>query len=126
VPDFRISLALCYINIGQIERKARRPGEALHAFERARVIRDTLQPTGPDSLYDGACLWSQISELADPGLSGRSAADRAMRLLREAVAAGFRDRAHMDKDSDLDPLRSRPDFRLLMLDLAFPPDPFKR
>ena len=26
----------------------------------------------------------------------------------------------------LDPLRNRPDFRLLMLDLAFPADPFAR
>ena len=32
----------------------------------------------------------------------------------------------MKKDPALDPLRSRLDFRLLMLDLEFPADPFAR
>ena len=47
-----------------------------------------------------------------------------MECLRAAVAAGFRDLARIRTDTDLDPLRSRPDFRLLMMDLAFPDDPF--
>jgi hypothetical protein len=44
--------------------------------------------------------------------------------LRRAVAAGYRDYAHMQTDADLDPLRSRRDFQLLMMDLAMPADPF--
>jgi hypothetical protein len=32
----------------------------------------------------------------------------------------------MRTDTDLDPLRSRADFQLLMTDLAFPADPFAR
>jgi hypothetical protein len=32
----------------------------------------------------------------------------------------------MQADTDLDPLRDREDFRLLMLDLAMPSDPFAR
>ena len=47
-----------------------------------------------------------------------------MNRLREAVTAGFRDLAHIRTDTDLDPLRSRPDFQLLMMDLAFPAEPF--
>jgi eukaryotic-like serine/threonine-protein kinase len=46
-----------------------------------------------------------------------------MAALRRAVAAGFRDRASALSDPDLTPLRSRDDFRLLMLDLAFPAEP---
>jgi hypothetical protein len=46
--------------------------------------------------------------------------------LRRAVAAGYRNYAHMRKDPDLDPLRRRADFQQLMLDLAFPADPFTR
>jgi hypothetical protein len=42
------------------------------------------------------------------------------------VSAGFRDAEHIKTDADLDPLRSRPDFRALILDLAFPSDPFSR
>jgi hypothetical protein len=47
-----------------------------------------------------------------------------MYRLREAVTAGFRDLAHMRNDTDLDPLRSRLDFRLLVMDLAFPDEVF--
>jgi hypothetical protein len=32
----------------------------------------------------------------------------------------------MNRDPDLDPLRSRPDFQLLMMDLAMPAEPFAR
>jgi hypothetical protein len=32
--------------------------------------------------------------------------------------------AFMRRDADLDPLRARPDFQLLLLDLAFPGQPF--
>jgi hypothetical protein len=49
-----------------------------------------------------------------------------MRLLREAVAGGFSNLAHMRRDTDLDPLRSRLDFQLLMMDLAMPDDVFAR
>ena len=47
-----------------------------------------------------------------------------MGVLRRAVAAGYRNVTWMQRDPDLDPLRARPDFQILMMDLAFPPDPF--
>ncbi len=40
-------------------------------------------------------------------------ADRAMATLRQAVQHGYKDAAHMKKDTDLDPLRSHPDFQKL-------------
>jgi hypothetical protein len=40
-----------------------------------------------------------------------------MKLLREAVAKGFKDAAHMKQDSDLAPLRQRPDFQKLLKEL---------
>jgi tetratricopeptide (TPR) repeat protein len=43
--------------------------------------------------------------------------DAAMRLLREAVSRGYKDVTHMKKDADLDPLRSREDFRKLVAEL---------
>jgi hypothetical protein len=48
----------------------------------------------------------------------------AIDALRRSVAAGFRDFAHMKVDADLDPLRRRDDFQLLMMDLTFPNVPF--
>jgi hypothetical protein len=48
---------------------------------------------------------------------GQAAADKAMEVLRRAVAAGFRDVAHMRTDTDLDALRGREDFKKLMAEL---------
>ncbi len=55
---------------------------------------------------------------------GRAESHRAMEWLRRAVAAGYRNLTILRTDTDLDPLRSRPDFQLLMMDLEFPDDPF--
>jgi hypothetical protein len=44
-------------------------------------------------------------------------ADRAVALLRQAVAKGYKDVAHLKKDADLDGLRRRPDFQQLLADL---------
>ncbi len=50
-------------------------------------------------------------------------ADRAMATLNRAVAAGFHDTDALRENHDLDRLRERDDFRLLMMDLAFPAMP---
>ena len=47
-----------------------------------------------------------------------------MRWLHRAVNGGFRYLMTLRAESDLDPLRSRADFRDLMMDLAFPDDLF--
>lgn len=44
-------------------------------------------------------------------------ADRALVLLRRAIANGFRDSTNLLKNSDLDPLRNRPDFQKLLKEL---------
>jgi hypothetical protein len=44
--------------------------------------------------------------------------------LRRAIAAGFGLLDGLLTDPDLDPLRSRPDFQLLLMDLAMPRKPF--
>jgi hypothetical protein len=49
-----------------------------------------------------------------------------MHWLHRAVAAGYKNVRLMQKDSDLDPLRPRADFQLLMMDLSMPDDPFAR
>jgi hypothetical protein len=77
------------------------------------------------TLYNLACTESLISGLAI-GSERDAYAVRAMATLRRAVAEGFRDLNTLRKDEDLDPLRSRPDFQALLLDLAFPDEPFAR
>jgi hypothetical protein len=56
----------------------------------------------------------------------RRYAELAMRALRQAVACGKTDLALFQRVPALDPLRSRADFRALLMDLAFPADPFAR
>jgi hypothetical protein len=47
-----------------------------------------------------------------------------MTSLRQAAAAGWRNAAWMAADPDLAPIWPRPDFRALLLDMAFSADPF--
>jgi hypothetical protein len=49
-----------------------------------------------------------------------------MSLLHKAVAMGYRDLDRFRTEDALDPLRSRGDFQLLLMDLAMPADPFAR
>ncbi len=46
-----------------------------------------------------------------------------MALLRKAIQMGYSAESYRTEDA-LDPLRGRDDFRLLLLDLAMPADPF--
>jgi hypothetical protein len=57
---------------------------------------------------------------------GPTESDRAMKWLRQAVAVGYRNPAAYLTETALDPLRNRPDFQLLMMDLALPAEPFAR
>jgi hypothetical protein len=44
-------------------------------------------------------------------------ADQTMAMLHDAVTKGYKNAAHMKKDTDLDPLRSREDFKKLIAEL---------
>ncbi len=108
--------------------KCGRPAAAVAAFRQAITALKGL--ASPGEIYDLACDQSLLSGVAANAGScltaaeGRAEAENAMKSLRRAVAAGWRNVDHMRADSDLDPLRGRPDFKLLMLDLAMPADPF--
>jgi serine/threonine protein kinase len=78
------------------------------------------------NVYDLACLCSRSSAVAgrDDRLSPAERAclkahhaERAMELLRKAMAMGYRHPAAMRADHDLDALRDRDDFRKLLADL---------
>ena len=53
------------------------------------------------------------------------AADKAMDCLRQAFAKGYRNVGQLKTESAFDPLRSREDFILLMMDMAFPTEPLE-
>jgi non-specific serine/threonine protein kinase/serine/threonine-protein kinase len=77
------------------------------------------------SLYNAAC-WRAVTAGViqatdrEPMLRSKDAAaesDLAMDWLKQAVAAGFNDVAHMKQDADLDALRSRDDFKQFVAEL---------
>jgi tetratricopeptide (TPR) repeat protein len=92
------------------------------AAELARIAFDPANDT-----YNAACYLSLCVPLAkkDTKLSdakreelARSYGVQAMEMLRQSVAKGYKDFAHMKKDSDLEPLRGREDFQKLLADLG--------
>ena len=69
--------------------------------------------------YDFACVYSLAS--AKTADKKREYADRAMELLQKAVSAGWNKAEHTAKDTDLEPLRNREDFKKLLADLEKKP-----
>jgi tetratricopeptide (TPR) repeat protein len=130
VTLYRGGLAETYLRAGQVRFDAGDPAGAASAWRRAISLYDGLKsPDGEQTIFR-ACCHAGLSALAGRPDSGVSAAeglaesDRAMTWLRRAVAAGQRNPDTYRTESALDPLRNRPDFRLLMMDLAMPADPF--
>jgi hypothetical protein len=80
--------------------------------------------------FETACCHAALSGLAGRAGSGVSPAEgndeaaRAMDWLHQAAAMGYRNANELRIESAFDSLRSRRDFQLLMMDMAFPADPF--
>lgn len=65
--------------------------------------------------YDFACVYAVASsKIAD---KKTEYADQAMELLAKAVQSGWKDAEFIKKDTDLDPLRDRDDFKQLIAEL---------
>jgi serine/threonine-protein kinase len=124
------AIALTVGHISGIHREAGRHAEAATAAREAVAIYGRLPTLEPIDCYNLSCLnatFSGIAAMPGSGVGtseGQAAAERAMQWLLRAVARGYRNMVTMRRDHDLDPLRSRPDFQLLMMDLAMPDDPF--
>jgi serine/threonine protein kinase len=87
---------------------------------------EKLNHTDAGSLYDTACMRAVTAAVirvvaktagADATRLAKEETDRAMAWLKQAVAAGYKDAAHMKKDKDLDVLRDREDFKKLLAEL---------
>ncbi len=55
---------------------------------------------------------------------GLKQAEKAVSLLRQAVALGYSSVDAFRIEAELDPLRNRADFQLLMMDIVMPESPF--
>jgi hypothetical protein len=129
---FQNRLAMSYSYLGLARQRGGRLAEAAVELRRAVAIMERLSNLQPDgyNLYNLACFRSLLSGMAAQRGSLLTPSDasglgeQAVLALRQAIAAGFRDVGFMRRDTDLNALRSRPDFQMLLLDLAFPSNPF--
>jgi tetratricopeptide (TPR) repeat protein/tRNA A-37 threonylcarbamoyl transferase component Bud32 len=129
-PLFRRQVCMGYYALGKV---LLRRGSIAEAHKMLRRSLATWEETDKVTLlYNLACLLAQASTVADPA-EGRSApdrqrrdADRAIVVLRRAIEKGFANLEMLKTSPELDPLRARPDFQALLMDMAFPADAFAR
>jgi tetratricopeptide (TPR) repeat protein len=76
------------------------------------------EPLNRDLAYNAACIFARAvpKSKSDPALQARYS-DRAIALLRSAVALGWDDVEHLKNDADLIPLHGGEDFKRLVADL---------
>jgi tetratricopeptide (TPR) repeat protein len=106
------------------------PAGAAADARRALAIWDGRAAQSGEEWFEMACCQATLASLAGRAGSGLSTAaasaaiDAAAASLHTAVAMGFRGADDFRTEPALDPLRDRPDFRLLLMDLAFPAEAF--
>jgi tetratricopeptide (TPR) repeat protein len=120
--DHRVELARTCNSLGALFSKLGRWGEGEKQYQKALSINNKLAAEFPDvsafrsaaaeTLYHFGCLYAVRCGKAK--YKKQELEDRAMELIKHAVKEGYNDAAHIAKDADLEPLRSRADFRELL------------
>jgi tetratricopeptide (TPR) repeat protein len=97
---------------------------------RALALCDRPPPRSVSCLLQRAACHAMLAGLAGqagsgvPATEGEEEAARAVEALRQVIAMGYLNPNQLRMESALDPLRGRDDFKLLMMDLAFPSEPW--
>jgi serine/threonine protein kinase/tetratricopeptide (TPR) repeat protein len=85
---------------------------------------EKVNRTDSDGLYISACFRAMLASVLratdkSPAAAREADADseKAMTFLKQSIAAGFKNGAHLEQDKDLDSLRNRPDFKALVAGL---------
>jgi len=131
-PRYRSGLAASLRWLGLVRLAAGNAAGAVADARRAAALYEGLPARAGEEWFELACCHAELASAAGRDGSGISAgsgeteAGKAMDLLRRAVTEGYRKADVMAQETALDPLRNRPDFQLLMMDLAFPAEPFAR
>jgi serine/threonine protein kinase/tetratricopeptide (TPR) repeat protein len=130
VPFYRDNLGETYLRLGQVRRDMGNLTDAATALRRACGHYDSIKSLAGNSAFFRACCHAELTRLGnrpDSGVSSAEGADHAetaMAGLCQAVSLGYRDPDSYRTESALDPLRNRPDFQALIMDLRFPELPF--
>ena len=115
-----ITLASVHRGIGKALGKQGKPAAGLDSLKRAAAIGEGIARKDSLAAYDLACTLALCGEMAaalpasdddgGPESAGRYA-ERAVAVLRQAIAAGWKDVDWMERDPELRSLRDRDDFR---------------
>jgi serine/threonine-protein kinase len=128
-PEYRSFLSASYLGRGGARGALSEFAGAATDVRRALELRYQQPSRANWEFFVTAVYHAALARLAGQAGSGVSAAEgaaeaeTAMALLRKAVAMGYRG-APLRIDTALDPLRGRDDFRVLMMDVVFPVEPF--
>ena len=118
------------MRMGQVRWADGDAAGAAALWRRAIAMFAGLSHRRPEVQVHEACCHAGLAGLGGvagsgiPDALGRAEAETAMDLLRGAVESGVHDLGWFRTDALLDPLRHRPDFQMLLLDLALPEEPF--
>jgi tetratricopeptide (TPR) repeat protein len=108
------------------------PAQAAADVQRALSLYEALPSRSGEEWFETACCHAALAGGAGHDGGSVSAdgeddeAGKTMGLLRRAAAMGYRNANAFRTESALAPLYHRGDFRLLMMDLAIPAEPFAR
>jgi serine/threonine-protein kinase len=125
---YQSDLSMSYVSLGIVQRALGRRDEARQSLQQARERLDRLPRLGSNDRLTLATILAQSIPIAEEGgmNDGRRLGDQAIEQLRTAIRNGYANIHALRNDPALDPLRDRLDFQALLLDLAFPVDPFAR
>jgi tetratricopeptide (TPR) repeat protein len=130
VAEYQDTLAWSLSALGDLLDGAGRTNQAVTSLRRAIAVRGRIEALSSEARFDLARNHATLAAVASRGASGptsaeaRAEAEAAVTALRGAIAAGFGDAARIRAEPEFAPLWARPDFRALLLDLAFPDEPF--
>jgi tetratricopeptide (TPR) repeat protein len=130
--DYARGLALTLLRSGSERAASGDVVGATRELRRSTALYDSHPTLEPAAAIGRACCQAALTGMAAkqgsgiPAAEGASQAEAAIAILQQAVAGGYRDPGLLRLEPGLDPLRSRDDFRLMMMDQTFPAEPFAR
>jgi tetratricopeptide (TPR) repeat protein len=124
-PMFQNDLIRIHAMLAEARAATGRTSEARADIQEAERILGQVPMPGLDALVRLASAYAMLSASVDTD-ERRAFGDRAMAILRRAVAAGWDGADDLRNAPAFAPLRSRADFQRLLMDLSFPADPFAR
>jgi eukaryotic-like serine/threonine-protein kinase len=131
VLGYRVRIGECWLRFGQVRADAGESKGAVTAWRRAIASYEALsQRVGELAMFEAGChaMLSRAAGMSGSGVSapeGHSEAEKAMAILRQMVDLGYHD-PQLTTESSLEPLHARADFHLLLMDVAFPAEPFSK